>query len=155
MKAKVNDRFEYWLSDQREIEILEREGDRFRIRLDNKHFHAELLEFQFHEKKALLSMEGFVFEVQLSRPLDEVIQDLRSQLSETAGAQEYTAPIPGVIKSLPGIAGESVQKGDVLVILEAMKMENTILATSEGERLTYFVSPGEKVVKGQILCSLE
>lgn len=155
MKAKVNDRFEYWLSDQKEFEILERQGDRFRIRLGNKHFHAELLEFQFQEKKALLFVEGFVFEVQLFRPMDEMIQDLRSQLSETAEGQEYIAPIPGVIKSLSGVAGESVRKGDVLLILEAMKMENTIQATSDGARLTYFVSPGEKVVKGQILCSLE
>jgi len=155
MKAKVNDRFEYLLSEQNGIEFLGRHDNHYQIRFDKKIFHVELLEFQHREKKVQLSMDGFVFEVKLSLPLDEIILDIRSQLSTEREGKEFIAPIPGVIKSLNGIPGGSVQKGEVLLVLEAMKMENTILATTDGDRLTYHVAPGENVVKGQILCSLD
>ena len=70
-----------------------------------------------------------------------------------AGAETVTAPIPGVIQEVKVQAGQSVKKGDVLFVLEAMKMKNNITAMRDGKVATVNVSKGDTVTHGQALMS--
>lgn len=65
------------------------------------------------------------------------------------------AVIPGVIERIETAVGSSVRKGDLLMILEAMKMRNRITAPQEGRIKAVHVAVGEKVPKGQILLEIE
>ncbi len=72
----------------------------------------------------------------------------------SAGAQTVTAPMPGTILKVNVQNGASVKKGDVLMILEAMKMENEIMAPADATVTSVNVSNGASVEAGTVLCTL-
>ncbi|MBQ9247746.1 MAG: biotin/lipoyl-binding protein [Ruminococcus sp.] len=73
----------------------------------------------------------------------------------TAGAGEkVAAPMPGTIVSVNVSNGQSVKAGDVLVVLEAMKMENEIKAPSDGTITSVVVAKGESVDTGATLVTI-
>ena len=71
-----------------------------------------------------------------------------------AGAETVAAPMPGNILSVNVAAGQSVKSGDVMLILEAMKMENEILATRDGVVAQVAVTKGATVNTGDTLVVL-
>ena len=71
-----------------------------------------------------------------------------------AGAEVVKAPMPGTINAVKVSNGQAVKKGDVLVILEAMKMENEIMAPCDGTVASVNVSQGATVNTGDVLVSL-
>lgn len=72
-----------------------------------------------------------------------------------AGAESIKAPMPGNINDVKVTAGQSVRKGDDLVILEAMKMENEIKAPRDGVVASVNVTKGQTVNTGDVLVSLK
>lgn len=71
-----------------------------------------------------------------------------------AGAKTINAPMPGNILKVNVKEGQSVKKGDVLMILEAMKMENEIMAPADAVVSSVSVSAGSTVEAGAVLCTL-
>ena len=71
-----------------------------------------------------------------------------------AGAEAIKAPMPGNINDVKVSQGQNVKKGDVLVILEAMKMENEIMAPRDGVVASVNVTKGATVNTGDVLLSL-
>lgn len=80
--------------------------------------------------------------------------ETKAAANGAVGAVKITAPMPGTILKVVANAGDKVKKGQVLVILEAMKMENEIVAPSEGLVATINVSRGTSVNAGDLLVSL-
>ena len=77
-----------------------------------------------------------------------------SQASAGAGAVKITSPMPGKILGIKTTVGASVKKGEVLMILEAMKMENEIVASQDGVVASIDVNEGAAVESGTVLASL-
>lgn len=71
-----------------------------------------------------------------------------------AGGEKVTSPMPGTILDVRVQNGSAVKKGDILFILEAMKMENEIVAPSDGTIATINVSVGDSVEAGATLATL-
>ena len=67
------------------------------------------------------------------------------------GANTVTAPMPGKILSLKVNAGDSVKEGDLVLLLEAMKMENEVFATASGKVAEIRVKSGDSVNTGDVL----
>ncbi len=75
---------------------------------------------------------------------------------ETAVAQgKLVAPMPGSIIALQVAVGDTVQRGDLLMVLEAMKMEHSIVASAEATVSEIFFAVGDQVKEGEQLLSLE
>ena len=72
--------------------------------------------------------------------------------SAPAAGEKVTAPMPGTILSVNVQNGAAVKKGDVLFILEAMKMENEINSPCDGTILSVNTSKGSAVESGTLLC---
>ncbi len=70
------------------------------------------------------------------------------------GAVKVNAPMPGKILNIKANAGQAVKKGEVLIILEAMKMENEIVATADGTIASINVTVGQSVEAGDVLATL-
>jgi biotin carboxyl carrier protein len=71
------------------------------------------------------------------------------------GAVTVTAPMPGRIVALPVPAGAHVERGEAIVVLEAMKMESTIAAPASGTVAEVLVQPGQAVTQRQPLLRIE
>ena len=71
-----------------------------------------------------------------------------------AGAENIVSPMPGTILDVKVAAGNAVKKGDIIVILEAMKMENEIRAPRDGKIISVEVAKGTAVQSGTVLCVL-
>ena len=71
-----------------------------------------------------------------------------------AGAEAVKSPMPGTINAVNVTAGQAVKKGDILCILEAMKMENEILASRDGVVASVNVTKGATVASGDVLLTL-
>ena len=89
-------------------------------------------------------------------PVQAPQQEAAPQPAPTAPVQapqdgyKYTAPMPGMIKKLSLSNGSQVKKGDVVLVLEAMKMDNDLTAPCDGV-ITYCVSEGANVDSGAVL----
>ena len=70
------------------------------------------------------------------------------------GAVKVNAPMPGKILAVKASAGTAVRKGDVLLILEAMKMENEVVAPQDGTVASINVAEGAMVESGDVLATL-
>ncbi|MBT5425262.1 MAG: biotin/lipoyl-binding protein, partial [Bacteroidetes bacterium] len=77
----------------------------------------------------------------------------KAQKHEKIG--EIKAPMPGLIVKLLREVGETVQKGQGVIVVEAMKMENEISAPIDGILKKCAVSPGMAVNKGDLLITIE
>ena len=71
-----------------------------------------------------------------------------------AGAEKVTSPMPGTVLAVKVAVGQSVKKGETVVLLEAMKMENEIPAPRDGVVASISVNKGSSVQAGDLLISL-
>lgn len=74
---------------------------------------------------------------------------------QVSGRQEITVPMPGKVVALLAAEGDLVEKGQGLVIIEAMKMENEVRAPADATVLEIRVKPGDAVEAGQVLIVVE
>ena len=72
-----------------------------------------------------------------------------------AGGEQVTSPMPGTILDVKFAQGAAVKKGDVLMILEAMKMENEIMCPCDGKVASINAAKGAAVESGTLLCVIQ
>ena len=76
-------------------------------------------------------------------------------VSAPAGGEKITSPMPGNILSVNVADGDTVKKGQVLMVLEAMKMENEIMCPCDGKIASVNTSKGASVESGTLLCVIQ
>lgn len=74
--------------------------------------------------------------------------------SGAAGNVQITAPMPGTIVEVKAKVGDPVKNGTVIAVLEAMKMENDVVADRDGTIATINVSKGESVSTGSVIATI-
>ena len=75
--------------------------------------------------------------------------------SSSSGGEKISAPIPGIILSLNVKVGDTVKAGDLLLVLEAMKMENNITSDKAGVVSAVNVTVGQQVLQSEVMIELE
>lgn len=109
-------------------------------------------------KKYRVNVNGTVFEVEIEEmtgaPAAPAAAPAPAAPAAPAGDEKITAPMPGTILAVNVANGSAVKKGDVLMILEAMKMENEIMAPCDGAVTSVAVTKGAAVESGTLLCTI-
>jgi len=122
---------------------------KYKVRIDGREYRVEV------------EREGEIEEEEREEQKETVMKEKepfgRYETYETITAKEktITAPMPAKVIKVNCKAGERVKRGDVLVILEAMKMENEIHATAEGTIKEVMVQEGSNVSQDERMLTFE
>ncbi|MCB0515096.1 MAG: acetyl-CoA carboxylase biotin carboxyl carrier protein subunit [Chitinophagales bacterium] len=119
----------------------------------DKVFDVALLSQQDNIYK--LYINGKTFEASLQSPLDVLLQQMGLSQMQNNQPKDMKAPMPGLVLDVLVSEGTQVNKGDALLVLEAMKMENTLKSPMAGTVKKIAVKKGQTVEKNQLLISWE
>ena len=112
-------------------------------------------------KKYRVNVNGTVYEVELEEMTGApaaapvAAPAPSAAAAPAAGGEKVTSPMPGTILSVNVAAGDAVKRGQVLMILEAMKMENEIMCPCDGKVASVNTSKGGTVESGTLLCVIQ
>ena len=107
--------------------------------------------------KYVVNLNGKNYEVEVTEQeavITNITAGAAAPVAAPAGAETISAPMPGTILDVKVAVGADVKKGDNLVILEAMKMENEIKAPRDGKVASVNVTKGATVNSGDVLVTL-
>jgi glutaconyl-CoA/methylmalonyl-CoA decarboxylase subunit gamma len=115
--------------------------------------------------KATVEVNGSVYEVELKQEVKTTktpilvrsapVATPPKSMAPAAGLKKVVAPLPGIIHKMKVKEGDVVKPGDILFILEAMKMENNILAEKDGTVKNLKVKEGDAVLQGDVILEIE
>ncbi len=160
-----NEPFHIAVNDQYQLDILPEEAahldivadglGRFHILHEGQAFRAEVLQADYAARRFTLRIDGQLYSVHIA----DFYTRLARQLGMGAGSGHkmniVKAPMPGLVLQVLVQPGQTVRKGDPLLILEAMKMENVLKAANEGMVREVAVHSGQAVEKGATLVVLD
>ena len=106
-------------------------------------------------KKYKVNVNGTVYEVAVEEITGAAAAAPAPVAAAPAGGEQVKSPMPGNILSVNVANGASVKKGDVLMVLEAMKMENEIMSPCDGTVASVNVTKGTAVETGTLLCVIQ
>ncbi|UFH52262.1 biotin/lipoyl-containing protein [Spirosoma sp. KNUC1025] len=123
----------------------------FHILHQNRSYTAEVVEMNAVEKSVILKINGQLHQVQLKDRFDLLLEKMGMSSAANAKVNDLKAPMPGLIVGINVEVGNEVNKGDSLLVLEAMKMENMLKAAGSGTIKSIRIAKGDRVEKGQVL----
>ena len=126
-------------------------GGRYHILLEGHSYNAEVVSADFATKNIVLKINGQRVELSAKDRFDLLLERLGMSNASAAKVNELKAPMPGLIVDIRVQPGQAVQKGDPLLVLEAMKIENILKAPADGTVGGIKVNLRDNVQKGQVL----
>jgi len=123
----------------------------FHIIRNDRSFTAEVLDLNAADKTVRLSVNGHIHDIKLKDRFDLLLEKMGIANATSAKVSNLRAPMPGLVVGVNIRPGDVVQKGDSLLILEAMKMENILKAPADAIIKTIHSQTGDRVEKGQVL----
>ncbi len=152
MQATVNNQAPFNLDPKTEIgDLLDLGGGRFHLLKDNKSYNIEVVTVDEGSKEVEMIINGKSYAVGLKNEMDLLLESMGISRADASKVDALKAPMPGLILEISVAVGDTVQKGDPLLILEAMKMENVIKAAGDGVVASIEAAQGDAVEKGQLL----
>jgi biotin carboxyl carrier protein len=130
-------------------------NNHFHILYQNRSYNAEIVKADYVEKSFTIKINGNTYELSVQDRFDLLLEQLGMGKVSKQKLNDLKAPMPGLILDIVVKEGDKVKKGDNLLILEAMKMENMIKSTGEGTVKQIKVSKGDRVEKNHILIVFE
>ena len=122
---------------------------------DNQSYNAEIIQADYVKKEFVIKVNGSIYQLKAQDDLDLLLEKLGMSNGSAAKVKEVKAPMPGLVLDIRVVPGQTVQKGDVLLILEAMKMENAIKSATDGVVKQVKAVKGQSVEKNQLMILFE
>lgn len=154
--SKVNEfEFELDVNSVQALDLINESETSLHLLQNNRSYDIQINEINNDNKTVELSVNGTKYVVQLSDSYDQLVEQMGLTVVTAQKVQIIKAPMPGLVLDIQIEVGKSVEKGETLLILEAMKMENALQAPGEGIVKTIEVKKGQAVEKGQVLIEFE
>lgn len=131
------------------------EKDCWNVIANHKSYNVRLIERNDIEKTMTLLVNNRSYTVSLRDRFDELLDKMGMSVGAGAQLNELKAPMPGLVVDVITTPGSAVEKGETLLILEAMKMENVIKAAGTSTVKALHIVKGQTVEKNQLLISFE
>jgi biotin carboxyl carrier protein len=129
--------------------------DRFHIIKDHRSYEAVIVSSDFVNKTFDIRIGTIVHHIELKDQFDLLAEKLGLGASSQKKLNQIKAPMPGMVLEVLVKEGQEVSKGQSVLILEAMKMENVIKASDDAVVKTVKVIKGNPVEKNQILIEFQ
>ncbi|GAB2775862.1 acetyl-CoA carboxylase biotin carboxyl carrier protein subunit [Salinimicrobium soli] len=156
-KVIVNGDMEFSFSREQisALDTQKKSSDSFHILKDHVSYSAGFRKKDFLNKTYTVKINSNTYEVKISNELDLLIEEMGLSLAAANVIKDIKAPMPGLILDVNVEAGSEVKEGDYLLVLEAMKMENTLTAPRDGVVKSISVKKGDTVDKNELLIEME
>lgn len=125
------------------------------ILYNNKSFTGIVEKTDRQSKEVTININGQRHKISVKEPIDQLLSSMGMDLKAMQKAEPVKAPMPGMILKVLVAPGQQINKGDGLLILEAMKMENVLKASASATVKAIKVNERTAVEKGAILIELE
>ena len=126
-------------------------NNRYHIIQNYQSYTAEVVKADYTAKTFTIKINGVLHELALQDRFDLLLEKLGMNQVNAKKINEVKAPMPGLILDIKVTVGQAVKKGDPIVILEAMKMENILKAPSDGFVKAIKVAVRQNVEKNQVI----
>jgi len=136
-------------------DVLKLSNTNFHLLQNNQSINAVLRQADETYKQQVLEIEGEAYTVQINDELDQMLDTMGYNTDVGTYSKEVKAPMPGLVLQVSVTEGQQVKEGDKLLVLVAMKMENSILAHTNAVIKHIAVRGNQAVEKGQLLMELE
>lgn len=130
-------------------------GKHLHILYNNHSYFIEVIAYEKESKTYTLGFDGKTYQIGIKDKFDQLLHSMGLDQLKTSKVNDVKAPMPGLVLSIKAAVGDTVKKGDAILILEAMKMENVIKSPSDGIVKNINVSEKQAVDKNQILITFE
>ncbi len=129
------------------------QGGLYSLIIDNRSYEV-LVERGERENEYRVLINGVLYTVQVADERAKRLAEAAGAFVPTSGEVNIKAPMPGLIVAVPVQEGQAVKRGQVLVVLESMKMENELKAPRDGVVASVRVQPRQVVEQHQVLVVL-
>ena len=136
-------------------DMVEIKDGNFHILYNNRSFNAEVLESDYQTKSFLIKINKSKYSISLKDRFDILLDQLGMSNASAVKVNDLKAPMPGLIVDIKVQVGDTVKKGDTILILEAMKMENILKASGDGKIKAIKIVAKQNVEKNQVMIEFE
>jgi biotin carboxyl carrier protein len=135
------------------LRLLRSSTNEFEFILDNTFHHAKII--QSGSSEVRLIVDNQPLSVKKHSKLTEVLEKASALGGSGGGDRNLSSQIPGRVVSIPVKSGDDVKKGDVVVVLESMKMQVAVKAHKDGNIKEIKVKQGASVARNDVLAVIE
>ncbi|HEU4554316.1 MAG TPA: biotin/lipoyl-containing protein [Chitinophaga sp.] len=164
IKATVNGQSAFTIQTGKEVRCNEQIVDwsavqvpsgSYSIIMDGRSYVAQVLKIDRDAKTVTLEIAQQVYEVSVEEPIDQLLAAMGIKDALAHKVNDIKAPMPGLVLKVLVEPGQAIRKGDPVLVLEAMKMENVFKSATDAVVKAIRVNPGTAVEKGEVLIVLE
>jgi len=131
-------------------------GDRrFHVLMNDRSYVCEVVSVDAHKKSFEIKVNGVMQQVDVRDRFDELLHQLGMDKIASHKVNDIKAPMPGLVLKIMISEQQTINEGDSVLILEAMKMENVIKSPGAGKIKSIKVKERDAVDKNQVLIELE
>ena len=127
----------------------------FHVIRNHRSYNVQVILVDRKQKTVTMMVNGIKYRAALKDRLDDLLHSLGMDKMSAHKISEVKAPMPGLVLRVLAETGMTVKKGDPLLVLEAMKMENILKSSADAVVKKVNVAKGDKVEKNQVLLVME
>ncbi|MBL7558737.1 acetyl-CoA carboxylase biotin carboxyl carrier protein subunit [Olleya sp. YSTF-M6] len=155
--TKVNDSLQFTIDSEsaKNLDVIETKPQLFHLLEQSKPSNIQIIDSNFNTKTYTIKVNNNSYTVKIEDDLDALIKSLGFEVGASKMVNDIKAPMPGLILDIMVKAGDQVTVDTPLLILEAMKMENSIVSPRDGVIKSVSGTKGNTVDKGELLIEFE